>query len=204
MRTGARSFQRLVERFGSQVDFVFVYILEAHASDEWPMPIGVGKMCLPATKTVAERAARAAEYAKEYALPSAFRVLVDLMGNSFATVYACWPERFFVFDRDRIAFIGSPVPDAGHCPAQLELWLEYNESPPGTVPPILPNAIWPSCRRIVNAADPSDGPPVAAALTSTPADEAVRAAPTAEPEAASALAVGALAVVPVEALPRHA
>eukprot|EP01139_Manchomonas_bermudensis_P010665 Amastigsp_a340885_26.p2 type:complete len:189 gc:universal Amastigsp_a340885_26:547-1113(+) len=184
MRTGAPTFKRLVEDHGARADFAFVYILEAHAVDEWPMPVAQGVLCSePQARTDDERCARARRYAQNYELPSTVRMLVDPIGDEFVATYAAWPERFYIITQGRLALIDNPLPDAGHLPIVLTQWLEFDaaddECPEAElVPPFGIEAMWP--RRM----------PQTAALRIAAVDGAVA---TPQPDPADVMA---LAVVP--------
>ena len=125
-------FNALAADYAHVADFVFLYIVEAHASDEWPMPVGGGREPYPQPKSLPERAARAAEYVADYGLE--LPVYVDCMSNAFESAYAAWPERFFVIDTGVIAFISQPVPDKGHDPAEVEAWLQARAALDGPGP----------------------------------------------------------------------
>jgi len=75
------------------VDFVVVYITEAHAQDEWPIgdPLKINQ---PVTD--AERVGIARQFAEDYDLQ--LPVLVDLVANHFEEAYAAWPIRFYVLE----------------------------------------------------------------------------------------------------------
>lgn len=69
-----------------------VYIVEAHAADEWPAGARTSVICQP--KTLDERREAAAQFVldRKILVP----VLVDGMDNAFERAYAAWPFRFYV------------------------------------------------------------------------------------------------------------
>jgi hypothetical protein len=89
---------------------VFVYIAEAHATDEWQMQSNLDDDVLIAQHTVIEErfaAARTGVARLELTMP----VLVDGMDDAVSDAFAAWPERIYVVGRDgRIAFQGGPGP----------------------------------------------------------------------------------------------
>jgi len=95
-----------------------VYISEAHAQDEWPL----GKqVCLNQHKTIEERLKAANDFNEQFhcRLP----VLVDTMDNNFDNAYACWPERFFIIEHDKMAMIGHPSNEFGYERDLIVKWL---------------------------------------------------------------------------------
>jgi len=121
MRVEAESFRKLYDRYHAQANFLFVYILEAHAKDEWPMPLGTQPCKYNQPTRIDERLNIASEYSKNFPVP--FPMVVDTMSNDFERSYAVWPERFFVIENGVMAFIGQPEPDNGHLPGSLASWL---------------------------------------------------------------------------------
>jgi len=94
-----------------------VYILEAHANDEWP--IGASYSCLAQHKTLAERVVAAQQLRTKYGLQ--LPVYVDAMDNNFDRAYCAWPERFYVVDPEGdVAFISHPDSEWGFSRAKIE------------------------------------------------------------------------------------
>ena len=89
---------------------VFVYIAEAHATDEWQLPSNLEDDVLIAQHTMIEErfaAARAGVERLGFTMP----VLVDGMNDAVSEAFAAWPERIYVVGGDgRIAFTGGPGP----------------------------------------------------------------------------------------------
>ena len=100
----------MYERFRDRVSLVFVYIAEAHATDEWQMQSNLDDDVLIAQHTVIEErfvAARAGVARLGLTMP----VLVDGMDDAVSQAFAAWPERIYVVGGDgRIAFQGGPGP----------------------------------------------------------------------------------------------
>lgn len=93
---------------------VIVYIEEAHASDEWPISSSRANPCggvvdVAQPKTEAERCAVASHFRDLFEL-GRIPMVIDTMNNAYAQLYAPWPLRFHVVDRDgRLALVTEPV-----------------------------------------------------------------------------------------------
>jgi len=94
---------KLLEQFGGKVNFLTVYIVEAHAIDEWPVgdPLKITQpLSLP------ERVGVAREFVREYDYK--IPLLVDQMDNNFSEQYAAWPIRFYVLEGKKLVFKAQP------------------------------------------------------------------------------------------------
>ena len=115
--------------WSDRVDFVTVYIREAHPTDEWQVPANeADSVCYAQPRTLADRLAIAKDFTGRFswALP----MVVDPMENPAERAYAAWPERLYVVGRDgRIAHKGAMGPD-GFDPEGVEAWLQANVSAP--------------------------------------------------------------------------
>ena len=99
------------------VDFLCVYIAEAHASDTWPL--GCAVSVAKKAKVEEERAQTAVRVLKRergLQMPLA----MDGMGDLFMQRYACWPERFFVLYQGRVAYIAHYK----FRPSEIEAWIK--------------------------------------------------------------------------------
>ncbi len=99
------------------VDFLCVYIAEAHASDTWPL--GCAVSVAKKAKVEEERAQTAVRVLKRergLQMPLA----MDGMGDLFMQRYACWPERFFVLYQGRVAYIAHYK----FRPSEIEAWIQ--------------------------------------------------------------------------------
>lgn len=90
--------------------FLMVYVAEAHPSDGWQMEANERDgVVLRDPQSIDERreAARRALRELNLTLPC----VVDGMDNSVDEVYAGWPERMFVIDRNGVVvYAGAPGP----------------------------------------------------------------------------------------------
>lgn len=97
----------------NSINFRFVYILEAHAQDEWPIcsarwsptkiPIKYNQ-----TRTIEERLLVAKDFIRDFNFP--IPVIIDKPEeNLFEKFYAPWPVRIFVIDKDyRLTYKAQP------------------------------------------------------------------------------------------------
>lgn len=98
----------LQDEFASQVDFLGVYISEAHASDEWPLGV---KYIYEQPKEMETRLSIANGFVNDFKfnLP----MLVDTMENQFDSHFAAWPERFYIVKNNTLILVGEPTTDLG-------------------------------------------------------------------------------------------
>lgn len=95
----------LYHTYSASMNFLFIYILEAHAQDEWPissarwsptqLPVQYNQ-----TRTIAERMAVAKDFARDFNVQMPI-VLDNPETNLFERLYAPWPVRIYVVDKDR-------------------------------------------------------------------------------------------------------
>jgi len=97
----------MFDEFQHACEFVCIYILEAHAVDEWPIRTK-SELCIKQHQTLHDRC----ELANSLVNPNQYQfqmpVFVDTMDNSFQTTYAGWPLRVFIFQNSTIQFILEP------------------------------------------------------------------------------------------------
>lgn len=120
----------LVERYHRTATFAFVYILEAHAVDEWP--VRCTNADLPQHKNTADRLRAARRLQEEYPLHPALTLLLDNEQNEFNRVYASWPFRFWVVRNGRVVL--KMVPDGDQVSLDaLQDWCAENLAAPPLV-----------------------------------------------------------------------
>jgi hypothetical protein len=90
---------KMMVEFMDVCRFVFVYIEEAHATDEWPISSGRYNkdnvaVSYAQPKTLEERARIAAEFKEN--MQCEIPIWLDSMSNEFEHLYACWPLRFYL------------------------------------------------------------------------------------------------------------
>lgn len=99
------------------MDFLCVYIAEAHASDTWPLGSAVSVATkAKAAEERAETAVRVLKRERGLQMPLA----MDDMGDLFMQRYACWPERFFVLHQGRVAYVAHYK----FRPSEIEAWIK--------------------------------------------------------------------------------
>lgn len=100
----------MAAEFSGRVDFLSVYIAEAHASDAWPLG---NIVATPDHKSMEERLAAANDFVTRFG--SQLPCVVDGMTNAFDEAFAVWPERFYVVDNDRTMYlVGYPTNEFGY------------------------------------------------------------------------------------------
>jgi hypothetical protein len=109
-----------------------VYILEAHATDEWPIASarfngGRGAVAVAQPRRDAARLALAHGFAADFRLAhrDGFTLLVDAAegaaADAFERAYAPWPLRFFGVEGGALSLVAHPR-DCGYDPVQLRDW----------------------------------------------------------------------------------
>jgi hypothetical protein len=121
----AGSLERLYQRFKDRVDFLLVYIREAHPDSILAVPAEAGEKRLQIVSQTASVAERLANLRKmlsitRLSMPS----VIDDEGNTIKQAYAAWPDRLYVVSPDgSIGYKGRPGPFGFRVP-ELEAWLE--------------------------------------------------------------------------------
>jgi len=104
------------------VEVILVYIAEAHASDVWPIGDDVSRSVRKPVSDE-ERCALARRMCEE--LHMNLPVFVDPVRNCFESIFAPWPFRFYIIDRQaRLLYKAQPTKELTHCPVELERALE--------------------------------------------------------------------------------
>ncbi len=90
--------QEVAKEFASRVLSVNVYVIEAHACDEWALPenaeCGLGALAQPVTR--AQRLDAAAEFVRRF--DPKMPTLVDDVTDAVELAYEARPERLYVID----------------------------------------------------------------------------------------------------------
>lgn len=108
----------LYSQFKDQVEFLAVYISEAHAKNEWKLGDLVN---INQHETLEDRIAAAKAFVNDmqYQIP----VVVDSMSNAFDKVYAVWPDRFFIIENGTMQLVPSPG-TYGYDRTEIQFWLQ--------------------------------------------------------------------------------
>ena len=119
----------MYREYHDRAAFLFVYIHEAHASDEWQMDANVKEgVVFEQPKTLPARQSVATQCCSRMKL--SMPCVVDDLDNKVDSLYAGWPERLFVIDAaGRIAYAGQQGP-WGFKPEKVERWLKTHIGPP--------------------------------------------------------------------------
>lgn len=96
--------------FSEEVDFLYVYIKEAHPADEWQMDSNVEKeLVFNQPTTFDERMNLAQAFVTEMEIEGP--VVVDEIDNIANACFAAWPERLYVIDTEgKITYKGGMGP----------------------------------------------------------------------------------------------
>lgn len=98
--------------------------MEAHACDEWPLGKAV---TIAQHKTLEERIAAAKKFKEEMSLE--ISLAVDLMDNNFNSAYSSWPERAYIIEGDRLAYVCQLKADGSlDWEQEIEKWLHQRFS----------------------------------------------------------------------------
>lgn len=108
--------------YKDHVDFLTVYVREAHPTDEWQMKSNVKEdVCYAQPKTLEQRVAIAKDFTARFKFPLPFGI--DDMSNAADNAYAAWPERLYVIDETgHVAYRGGIGP-FNYKPAEVRDWL---------------------------------------------------------------------------------
>lgn len=107
------------------VQFLLIYIAEAHAYDEWPVGdhLLLGRRILQ-PRRLEDRLQLAKQFARSYVL-DALELLVDEPAadgaGGFDATYAAWPTRFYLLRDGEVAWVAAPNENHEYGPALEEL-----------------------------------------------------------------------------------
>ncbi len=104
------ALNKLYEQYKDKVDFLVVYITEAHPSDVWQMQSNLkDKVVFASPKDEDERAQVAGTCVRKLGIE--IPALIDAFGNSTEQAYTGWPDRLYVIDpKGRVAYKAKPGP----------------------------------------------------------------------------------------------
>jgi len=106
------------------VQWLLVYIAEAHAEDEWP--IGAPVVAVNQHKSTADRAVACKDCVE--ALGVKLPTVLDGEENEFDDTYASWPLRFYLIDNGIIEHIAMPT-EGAYDMTEIDRWLEMKVGP---------------------------------------------------------------------------
>jgi hypothetical protein len=115
---------QLYNDYKDHVDFLTIYIREAHPTDEWQMKANrkeKDNVCYAQPKKIEDRVAIANDFTRRFKFPVPFGI--DEMTNGATDAYAAWPERLYVLDANgRISYKGGNGPFQ-YDPKEVRAWL---------------------------------------------------------------------------------
>lgn len=105
------AFHSLQEELGDKVNFLGVYIQEAHAQNEWPISSsrangGRGVVSIDQPTSNKERCEVAQQFQGDFSFT--IPLVVDPVENPFDKAYAPWPLRFYVLHNGHVTYVAQP------------------------------------------------------------------------------------------------
>lgn len=109
----------MAEDFKDQVEFLLVYIREAHATDGRQAPANVrDNILLEYAKTEEQKDEYASSCVRNLGIE--FPAVVDALDNAVERSYTAWPDRLYLIGKDgKIKYKSAPGP-RGFRPPELE------------------------------------------------------------------------------------
>lgn len=109
----------LYNKYKDRAFFISIYLLEAHAKDQWPLGNFV---VVEQHKTLEDRIAMAKRYIKETGWQ--MDMVVDNMKNEFQWIFWAHPERFYIADQGKLQYKARPTDQGYYILQELYDWLE--------------------------------------------------------------------------------
>jgi len=118
----------LSKKYAGRVDFLLVYIREAHPTDQWQVPRNIEeKVLLESAKTQAMKDDHATACVRTLGIQ--FPAVVDNMENSTEAAYTAWPDRLYLVNKQgKITYKSAPGPGGFKSPG-LAAAIEKELSP---------------------------------------------------------------------------
>lgn len=116
----------LILKYEAYIQFAFVYILEAHAIDEWP--INEPNVLFPQHKNINDRIDIATKLMADYPLPACVQIYVDNENDYFNNTYSSWPFRYWILHNQRVVLKNIPEGEESDevSLSQMKSWLQSN------------------------------------------------------------------------------
>ena len=115
----------LYEQYSNRVEFLMIYIREAHPTDGWYM----GKHDVSDPTTIEER--RRVAGTCDDAMRHGIRTYVDGMDDAVMKTYAAWPDRLYLVGLDGCVAYAGGVGPWGFRPARLGKAIDRQFASPG-------------------------------------------------------------------------
>ena len=113
------SLRDLYAAYHDRVQFLVIYIREAHPVDGWDIG-SENRIADPQTIEERRRVAGTCEASLQYGIPT----LVDEMDDAVMTAYAAWPERLYLVGTDGCVSYAGGLGPWGFSPADLKAAIE--------------------------------------------------------------------------------
>ena len=123
----------MAEKYKGKVEFLLVYIREAHPTDGWQVAANErDRVLLETAKTFNQKEEHADACVRNLGIK--FPTVVDNLDNKVELNYAGWPDRLYLIGKDgRIAWKGGPGPK-GFQPPELEAAIAAESSAASVMP----------------------------------------------------------------------
>lgn len=104
------ALNKLYHQYSDQVEFLVVYITEAHPSDVWQMESNIkDKVVFASPRNEDERANVAGSCVRKLGIE--IPAVLDEFGNSTESAYTAWPDRLYLIDASgHVAYKTGPGP----------------------------------------------------------------------------------------------
>jgi hypothetical protein len=122
-RNDVPTLNEMAALYKGKVEFLLVYIREAHTTDGWQDDRNKREgILLPSAKAIGEKEEHASMCVRN--LDIKFTAVIDNMDNKVEQDYSAWPDRLYLVGKDgRIAYKGRPG-TVGFVPAELAVAIE--------------------------------------------------------------------------------
>jgi type I thyroxine 5'-deiodinase len=109
--------------YRNRVEFLLVYIREAHPTDGWQVQANLrDQVLLESAKSFEHKEENASACVRK--LDIRFPTLIDNLDNKVELAYSAWPDRLYLIGKDgKIVYKSAPGP-AGFRPSELESAIE--------------------------------------------------------------------------------
>jgi len=109
----------MAKKYGKDIEFLLVYVREAHPTDGWQVPRNEKEgVLLESAKSYEQKEEHATSCTRTLGIE--FTTVVDGMDNAVETAYTAWPDRFYLIDSNGVIVAkGAPGP-AGFKAPEIE------------------------------------------------------------------------------------
>jgi type I thyroxine 5'-deiodinase len=123
------ALNKLYQQYRNQVEFLVVYITEAHPTDVWQMESNIkDKVLFASPRSEEERAFVAGACVRKLGIE--IPAVLDEFGNSTESAYTAWPDRLYLIDRaGKVTYKSKPGP-FGFKPDDLQAALRRTVTAP--------------------------------------------------------------------------